>query len=201
MAIMNSYFVLVGWVVPTMCFHFMLSGRRVVPTSIKWEWALFVSTLLTISHLKTNNEIIFYPCRPTKVLHNFSLSSVTPLVNMSAGFLLPHIFSSVNCSSSSNCWMKWYLIWICLVLEWNAGFLARKIALWLSLYKVPFPFILPNSFRKLCNHTIFFADSETATYSASVVERATIFCKVELQKIAVPRRRLHQELAAFSKTE
>jgi hypothetical protein len=47
MAIMNSYFVLVGWVVPTMCFHFILSGRWVVPTSIKWEWALFVYTLLT----------------------------------------------------------------------------------------------------------------------------------------------------------
>jgi len=158
--------------------HHVQSGRLGIPTCIWWD--IVCLHLLTISHLETNNEIIFYLWRPTKVLHNFSLSSVTPLVNMSAGFLLPQTFSSINCSLSSNCRMKWYLIWICLVLEWNAGFLARKIALWLSLYRVPFPFILPNSFKKLCSHTISFADSETATYSASVVEKATIFCKVEL---------------------
>jgi len=48
-----------------------------------------------------------YSSRPTEVEHNFSLSIVTAFVNISAGFLLPWIFSSTNTSSSNKDLMKW----------------------------------------------------------------------------------------------
>ena len=67
--------------------------------------------------------------RPIEVVHNLNFSIVTPFVNISAGFWLPQIFSSFNCSSLRRCRIKWYFTWICLVLEWKAGFLAKKIPL------------------------------------------------------------------------
>ena len=72
-----------------------------------------------ISHLETSSitnnsrnppKTIFHPCnlssypqarRPTKVVHNFSFLIVTPLVNMSVGFLDPQIFSSITSLSST----------------------------------------------------------------------------------------------------
>ena len=72
-----------------------------------------------ISHLETSSitninhnppKTIPHPCntyscpqarRPTKAAHNFNFSIVTPLVNMSVGFLDPQIFSSITNLSST----------------------------------------------------------------------------------------------------
>ena len=72
-----------------------------------------------ISHLETSSitninrnssKTIPHPCnssscpqarRPTEAAHSFNFSIVTPLVNMSAGFLDPQIFSSITSLSST----------------------------------------------------------------------------------------------------
>ena len=127
----------------------------------------------------------FYVWRLTEVEHNFSFSMVTALVNMSAGFLLPKIFSSNNSPSSKSEQMKWYRKSICFVLAWNTGFLARCIALWLSLKRTLFFCFKPNSSKKPFNQIISLVASVTATYSTSVVDNVTIFYKRETQLTAV----------------
>jgi hypothetical protein len=47
-----------------------------------------LSQFISVSYLKINE--------PIEALHNFSLLSVTPLVNVLAKFLLSHIFSSIK---------------------------------------------------------------------------------------------------------
>ncbi|XP_073138895.1 putative disease resistance protein RGA3 [Henckelia pumila] len=91
-------------------------------------------------------KAITFPSYPTEVEHNFSLSVVTAFVNISAGFLLPGIFSSIKIPSSRTDLMKWNDL----------------------------------------NHIISLLASVTATYSASVVESATIFCNLDTQLTAVP---------------
>ena len=82
--------------------------------------------------------------------------------------------------------MKWYLSCMCLVLEWNAKFFARWMALWLSLYNVPISCSLPSSPINLCNKIISLLASIAATYSASVVESATTLWIFETQLTVVP---------------
>ena len=72
-----------------------------------------LAIFLTISHLKTDFNLSShldlcnrsfrscYFCRPTEVEHNFSLWIATVFVNISAGFLLPWIFSNISTSSSN----------------------------------------------------------------------------------------------------
>ena len=69
-------------------------------------WRLVQSPTSTASLQKT----VLHPCnssscpqgrRSTEVAHSFSFSIVTPLVNMSAGFLDPQIFSSIISLSST----------------------------------------------------------------------------------------------------
>ena len=69
-------------------------------------WRLFQSPTSTAILQNT----IPYPCnssscpqarKPTETAHSFSFSIVTPLVNISAGFLDPQIFSSITSLSST----------------------------------------------------------------------------------------------------
>ena len=64
-----------------------------------------------------------------EVAHNFSFSIETVFVSMSIRFRLPRIFLSSNTSFSKADLMKWYLIWMCLVLAWYTGFFAKWMAL------------------------------------------------------------------------
>jgi len=82
--------------------------------------------------------------------------------------------------------IKWYFNSICLHLGWRIGFLARQMALWLSLNNGDWSCPFPNSFRKFFNHIISFAASEIATYSTSVVERETLPWSLDFQLIVVP---------------
>ena len=84
--------------------------------------------------------------------------------------------------------MKWYFVCICFDFEWKTKFLARKIALWLSLCRMLISCFLPNSSKKPCSQIISFPASVAAIYSASVVDKLTIFCRFEAPDIAVPPR-------------
>ena len=72
--------------------------------------------------------------------------------------------------------------------EWKAEFLARKIALWLSLCRMPISCFLPNSSKKPCSQIISFPASVAVTYSASIIDKVTMFCRFEAHDIAVPPR-------------
>ena len=80
------------------------------------------------SPISATQSLCLQARRPIEVVHNLNFSTVTSFVNILVGFWLSQIFSSFNCSSLRRC-IKWYFTWICLVLEWKAGFLARKIPL------------------------------------------------------------------------
>ena len=49
-------------------------------------------------------------------------------------------------------------------------------------------YFLPNSSKKPCSQIISFIDSVAATYSTSVIDKVTIFCRFEAQDIDVPLR-------------
>ena len=51
---------------------------------------------------------------------------------------------------------------------------------------MPISYFLPNSSKKLCSQIISFAASVDATYLAPVVDKVTIFCRLEAQDIAIP---------------
>ena len=135
---------------------------------------------LVVSHLHR------HPWRPIETKHILSFFVVTTFVSISAGFWLVCIFSSFNSPSSNTDHMKWYLSYMCLVLEWNAEFFARWMALWLSLYNVPISCFLPNSPISLCNQIISLLAFVAATYSTSVVEIATTLWIFETQLTAIP---------------
>ena len=86
------------------------SGRVVKPNQTKLGstkpnkspiWRLVQSpTSTTIPH-PYNSSSCPQVRRPTETTHSFSFSMVTPLVNMSAGFLNPQIFSTITNLSST----------------------------------------------------------------------------------------------------
>src|SRR5882724_6514833 len=82
-------------------------------------------------------------------------------------------------------WMKWKHRSICFVLAWNWPSFDRAMADWLSQLSVigeeSGHVISP---RNECNHRASFTVWVVATYSASVVDRATIDCFLELQLTA-----------------
>ena len=53
---------------------------------------------------------------------------------------------------------------------------------------MPISYFLPNSSKKPFSQIISFPASVAATYSASVVDKVTIFCRFEAHDIAIPPR-------------
>lgn len=92
---------------------------------------------------------------------------------------------------------------MCLVRPWCAGFLASEIADRLSHQSlVGISVSHPQSCTILLSHTIWHAAVVEATYSALVVDKATISCFFELQPIVLmPSRKSNQEVLFRSDTE
>ena len=63
---------------------------------------------------------------------NLSLSISRFFMSLSDPFSLEWIFTRANSLSSTLSLNQWYLLFICLVREWYAPFLARRMELWLS---------------------------------------------------------------------
>ena len=76
---------------------------------------------------------------------------------------------------------------MCFVLEWKTGLTANFCADWLSLKMVILDRCLkPNSSIQVVKYMPSFADSVRLMYSASVDDKATVFCFLEHQEIADP---------------
>jgi hypothetical protein len=69
---------------------------------------------------------------------------------------------------------KWYLISMCLVLEWSMGFLARLMALVLSHMRGTWEHSSPKSLNVYVIQSSWEPQLAVATYSASVVDWATL---------------------------
>ena len=123
---------------------------------------------------------------PNELLHLRKLSLERFLVNISVGFW--SVGTKCNEISPSDIFsqIKWKQISICLVhLSWT-GLEALKIAPWLSLQSGIVPIVIPSSFRNECIQTNCLDVSERDMYSASVDDRAIVFCTLLFQEIAAP---------------
>ena len=123
--------------------------------------------------------------RPVEAMQRLNLVVMTVLVDILVGFFAPEIFNKNKSPSFIKFLIKWYFNAMCLHLEWRIGFLARKIAFWLSLNNRESSCSFPNSFRRFFNHIISFAGFEIAAYSASVVEREILPWSLHFQLIVV----------------
>jgi len=93
-------------------------------------------------------------------MQSLNLVVVTVLVNISAGFSALGIFNKNKSPSFIKFLIKGYFNSMCLHLEWRIGFLARQIALWLSLNNGKSSCSFPNSFIRFFNDIISFTTSE-----------------------------------------
>ena len=86
--------------------------------------------------------------------------------------------------------IKWYFMSICLVLPWTWEFLVRHMVDWLSLRMVVSRILLLNRSLASCqSHIASWEAADSATYSASAVERAMQVCLLLLQLMAAPAKR------------
>jgi hypothetical protein len=76
---------------------------------------------------------------------------------------------------------KWYLISMCLVLEWSTGFFATLMALVLSHWSGTWVYSSPKSLMVYVIQRILEQQLAAATYSASVVDWAILDCLREDQ--------------------
>jgi hypothetical protein len=77
---------------------------------------------------------------------------------------------------------KWYLTSMCLVLEWSTGFLATLMALVLSHMRGTWEHSSPKSLSVYVIQSSWEQELAAATYSASVVDWATLDCLREDQE-------------------
>ena len=92
---------------------------------------------LTLSHTRKPNksshlDYVRGSTKPTCFLQNCSFSVCIGFVIIFDRFSSVWIFLRQNNFFSSASWIQWYLISICLDLEWKVGFVLKWIALWLS---------------------------------------------------------------------
>src|SRR5713226_3580597 len=75
----------------------------------------------------------------------------------------------------------------CLVLSWNSGLCASAMDDWLSMWMVVGSVVsYLSSLSNRLSHTASFAACPPAMYSASVLDRATALCFLELQLVIPP---------------
>lgn len=116
---------------------------------------------------------------------NLSLDSI--LVNSSATYCLVGIYWTSTFPSAYFSQTKWCCIAICFVQEWNYGFLAKTIALWL-FPKITIVVGSSSSLRKWersdCNQIVSLIAWVCTTFSALQEDKKTMSCFFEDQLIA-----------------
>jgi len=157
---------------------------------------LFGWPSLKVSHLKINFNLFShldqvqqpslacYSSRPIEVVYNLNLLMVNMFVKIFDGFSFPKIFINVNSSFSSK--VLWNDNEDQCVLFYNEIliFFVICISHLLLLYKTLF-WINFNFVNKPWSHINSLLDFVIATYSTSVVYKATIFCICDIQLITV----------------
>ena len=89
---------------------------------------------------------------------------------------------------------KWYLTSMCFVLEWRTGFLATLMALVLSQKSGTWEHSSPKSLMVYVIQSSWEQQLAAATYSASVVDWATLDCLRDDQETKEPRNGQHPEV-------
>jgi len=98
-------------------------------------------------------NVSYISTRPHENRHYINLLVLIAFVRKSARLFFIWIFCISNVPSSIFSLTKWYWTLICFVFEWNAGFLARCKALWLSQYREMFTRLCSSSASTIFNHT------------------------------------------------
>ena len=102
-------------------------------------------------------------------------------VNMSAGFSAPLTKYNLTSLSSTHCRTKWYRILMCLDLFPWTGFDPKKMDPWLSPFTGIGPTFIPSSDKRVLIHLACLH-----IYSASVDDKAMVFCAWDCQEIEAP---------------
>jgi hypothetical protein len=110
------------------------------------------------------------------------------LVSTSATMSSVEQYSNVTSPFSTRSWTKWCYTSMSFLRACWVGFFINYIAPWLS-HRITitfFSFIYPNSFMNFVIHMAFLVACILAMYSASVVDKAIVGCRLLLQEMAPP---------------
>ena len=141
--------------------------------SFFWYWYI---RLRIINNTPTQADVTVYI--PISCLRFRKCGPSNPLVRRSASWFSVLMYVALITWFYWISRMKWNLTSICLVRWWNSGFLTSLIALWLSIKSsVDWSSLRPMSCRSLLIQTTSLPPADAATYSDSVVERETHFCR------------------------
>ena len=122
---------------------------------------------------------------PSFLTNSSNLGCTRGFMNMSVTFSEVGMYLTRILLSSTASQMKWYLRSMCFVHKWNLLSLANAIAPWLSHSMVSGPLEFPCiSLTKFQSQIASLAACVCTTYSASVLDSATMLCFFELQDIA-----------------
>ena len=115
-------------------------------------------------------------------------NSICPraFVDMSAGFSAPLTKYNLASLSSIHCQTKWYCISMCLDLFPRTGLDPKKMDPWLSPLMGISPTFIPSSDKRVLIHLACLQQSHKAIYSASVDDKAMVFCAWDCQEIEAP---------------
>ena len=106
-------------------------------------------------------------------------------MNKSTKFKVDGQYSKCMIPSRTFSLIKYFWISTCLVLWWKIGFLAKEIADWLfEEIKDGSDCPYPISFKRCLNQIASWAATNMTRYLISMVEKDTIGCFLEAQKIA-----------------
>lgn len=119
----------------------------------------------------------------------------TSLVNIFARLSAVDTFFTITVPLATSLHIKWYRMSICFIILWYIAFLVNLIALWLSQKMTDaLSYFTPSFVNKCFNQRASFASFIAAIYSASMVDKTIVSCKIALQLTAKPLRIKHNKL-------
>ena len=136
-----------------------------------------------LAHTGTERLLCLNPSCPLN-LENFICPKA--FVNISAGFSAPSTKYNFASLSSIHCQTKWYRISMCLNLFPWTGLDPKKMDPWLSPLIGTGPTFIPSSDKRVLIHLACLQQSHKAIYSASVDDKAMVFCARDCQEIEAP---------------
>jgi len=117
-------------------------------------------------------------------LKRWKVAFESGLVKPSAAWLFVGMYSNRTLPAATCSRIKWCRMCMCLVRAWSSGFLLRFIAPSLSANRiVGHDCLIVSSSNSCWNHSSSCTASDSAMYSASVLDRATVACFFVIQEI------------------
>jgi hypothetical protein len=131
-----------------------------------------------LPHTNSRNQTHTKPPTPGK---RVKLAWSRGLVKISASWSCVGTWIKAIFPFSTLSLRKWYFTSMCLVLEWSTGFFAMLMALMLSHWSGTWVYSSPNSLMVYVIQRSWEQQLAATTYSASVVDCATLDCLREDQ--------------------